>query len=56
MDDCDLEVPFRAILEHEHPEVYEYLKNALRMLQRQQNLLTKIKNCGSANDFKVQFF
>lgn len=51
MDD-DLEVPFKALLEHQLPEVYEYIKNAVRMLQRQQNLLAKIKN-NSSNDFKV---
>jgi len=43
----DVEVPFKALLENEHPEVYEYIKNAVRMLQRQQNLLAKIKNSNS---------
>lgn len=51
MDD-DLEVPFKDVLENELPEVYEYIKNAVRTLQRQQNLLTKIKNNGPI-DFKV---
>lgn len=48
----DVEVPFKGLLEHKHPEVYEYIKNAVRMLQRQQNLLAKIKNSNSI-DFKV---
>lgn len=51
----DVEVPFKDILEHEYPEIYEYLKNAVRMLERQQNLLSKLKNIknNSSSDFKV---
>lgn len=50
----DVEVPFKDILEHEYPEVYEYLKNAVRMLERQQNLLSKLKNIknNGSSDFK----
>lgn len=51
----DLEIPFKDILEHQHPEVYEYIKNAVRMLHRQQNLLAKIKNSNSL-DIKVVNF
>ncbi|XP_025201525.1 angiogenic factor with G patch and FHA domains 1 [Melanaphis sacchari] len=40
----DVEVPFKDLLEHKYPEVYEYLKNAVRMLERQQNLLATLKN------------
>lgn len=53
MDD-DSDVPFKNLLEHEHPEVYEYIKNAVRMLQRQQNLLAKIKMNGGSADQKVK--
>jgi hypothetical protein len=51
----DVEVPFKDLLEHEYPEVYEYLKNAVRMLERQQNLLAMLKNIknNSSIDFKV---
>jgi len=51
----DVEVPFKDILEHEYPEVYEYLKNAVRMLERQQNLLSKLKDIknNSSIDLKV---
>lgn len=45
--DNELEIPFKDLLEHQHPEVYEYIKNAVRMLHRQQNLLAKIKNSNS---------
>lgn len=48
----DSEIPFKDLLEHQHPEVYEYIKNAVRMLHRQQNLLSKIKNSNST-DSKV---
>uniref|UniRef100_A0A2S2PGF4 Angiogenic factor with G patch and FHA domains 1 n=1 Tax=Schizaphis graminum TaxID=13262 RepID=A0A2S2PGF4_SCHGA len=50
----DVEVPFKDLLEHEYPEVYEYLKNAVRMLERQQNLLAMLKNIknNSSIDFK----
>lgn len=51
----DNEIPFKDLLEREHPEVYEYIKNAVRMLHRQQNLLAKIKNNGSV-DYKVRWF
>uniref|UniRef100_A0A2S2Q6A5 Angiogenic factor with G patch and FHA domains 1 n=1 Tax=Sipha flava TaxID=143950 RepID=A0A2S2Q6A5_9HEMI len=42
--DSDPEIPFRSLLEHKYPEVYEYIKNAVRMLHRQQSLLAKITN------------
>ncbi|XP_050431826.1 angiogenic factor with G patch and FHA domains 1 [Adelges cooleyi] len=42
----ELEIPFRELLENDHPEIFEYLKNAVRMLHRQQNLLAKLKNNG----------
>ncbi|XP_025203238.1 angiogenic factor with G patch and FHA domains 1-like, partial [Melanaphis sacchari] len=50
----DVEVPFKDLLEHKYPEVYEYLKNAVRMLERQQNLLATLKNIknNSSIDFK----
>lgn len=50
--DADSDIPFKDLLEHDHPEVYEYIKNAVRMLHRQQNLLAKIKNSNSI-DLKV---
>jgi len=52
MMDDGLEIPFKSLLEHKHPEVYEYIKNAVRMLHRQQNLLAKLKS-GNSNEFKV---
>lgn len=48
----DLEIPFKDLLEHNHPEVYKYIQNAVRMLHRQQSLLAKIKNT-SSTDSKV---
>lgn len=50
--DNELDIPFKDLLEQQHPEVYEYIKNAVRMLHRQQNLLAKIKNSNSI-DLKV---
>jgi len=47
--DNELDIPFKDLLEHEHPEVYEYIKNAVRMLHRQQNLLAKIKKNASVD-------
>lgn len=48
----DVEVPFKDLLEHEHPEVYEYLKNTVRMLNQQQFLLNKLQDNNSI-DVKV---
>lgn len=53
MDD-DSDVPFKALLEEQHPDVYEFIKNAVRMLDRQQSLLAKIKKSGTKDDFKVR--
>ncbi|XP_050538175.1 angiogenic factor with G patch and FHA domains 1 isoform X2 [Daktulosphaira vitifoliae] len=46
---AESEVPFRDLLQRDYPEVYDYLKNALKMLQRQQVLLAKLKNSSLMN-------